>query len=219
MVHPHQCSNRRPTDLSERVPHGICPLRFRLLRTLVVATCVTSCGGGSSGSTTSHSAPSPATTFQDTVAGTAGQTGTLAITVQTAVASSAPFSFPFVATLHAQAVNAAGTLRLVGGSNIALAGTFESAGKQVSVSGGGFTFLGTMSGEVASGTWTGPNNTAGRFSSLNATSSTVTAHCGTFTNTLREGGESGLFRHRQAERLPAPRGLRAMRRFARSQAN
>ena len=138
---------------------------------------------------------SASTTFQGTVAGTAGQRGTLTITIQTVVAASSAFSFsfPFVATLHAQAtVPATGGLNLVGGSIVTLNGTYDSAGKLVTLSGHEFTFRGTISGGVLSGTWTGPDNAAGSFSSLNSTSSTVTAYCGTFTSTFNEEGVLSL---------------------------
>lgn len=142
----------------------------RRLAVFVACACLSACGGATSTPST-PTTPSQTTAFQGTVAGSAGQNGTLTVTVQTTVAASlaSSFHFPFVATLHAQTtstVTATGNLTLTGGSNIPLTGTFNTSTKALSLSGSGFTFTGTFSGGLLSGTYTGPNNAEGAFSSV-----------------------------------------------------
>jgi hypothetical protein len=73
-----------------------------------------------------------------------------------------------------------------------LTGTADAAGTTVSLSGGGFTFNGSVSGSALAGSYTGPNSTAGRFSSLNATSASVTRYCGTYNTTAQSTGPTGM---------------------------
>lgn len=161
-------------------------MRFPPLFTVIVATLLSACGGGSSGSTPpSPTTPSPATsTFQGTIAGSGRQSGTLTVSVQAQVAASFPsiMRWPFVATLHAQGttVAATGSLHIAGGSTVALTGTFDSSTKVLILSGGGFTFTGSLGGSVLSGTYTGPNGATGGFSSHSTAAGTVTPYCGTF---------------------------------------
>ena len=158
-----------------------------LSATLGVVTLISACGGGAAdhSSPTTPSAP-VTTTFQGSIAGTGGESGTLDVTLQTRLGSSiASALFPlasFIATLHAQtAVTAAGTLRLASGGTTSLAGTYDSSNRSVSLSGGGFRFSGAIGESVLAGTYTGPNG-AGGFSVLNATGSSVTVYCGTATS-------------------------------------
>lgn len=165
-------------------------MQRRLCAVLVTGAFISSCSGSST-----PTSPSSETAFQGTVAGTGGQSGTLTVTVRTVVAASSAafFRFPFIATLHAQTtgtVTATGSLRLIGGSTIPLTGTFDSSTKVLNLSGAGFTFAGTLSGGVLSGTYTGPNGVSGGFSSLSTTGATVTAYCGTF---VRNDGVRGVF--------------------------
>ena len=128
--------------------------------------------------------PGPTTTFQGTVAGSGGQTGTLSVTIQgqasTAASVQALFESLFVATLHAQTtVQATGTLRLVGGTSVALTGTYNPSTKVLSLSGGGFTLNATVNGALMTGTYTGPNGASGGLSTHSTAAGTVTAYCGT----------------------------------------
>src|ERR1700674_3313062 len=104
-------------------------MKFPLLFAVVLGTLVSACGGSST--SPAPTTPSAATTtFQGTIAGSTGQTGTLDVTVQTVVASAFPFfSFPLVATLHAQTgtIAATGSLHLVGSSTTSLTGTYDSS--------------------------------------------------------------------------------------------
>ncbi len=194
MVHQHQCWPEGQTGLGTRIPPRRSARRFRLLCTFVAATSLAACGGGSSGSTPATPSAAATSTFQGVIAGSGGQGGTVALTIQAQVGASSAvvFQLPFIATLHAQAttVGASGSVHVAGGSTIALSGTFDSSTKALSLSGGGFTFTGTLVGPVVSGTYTGPGAATGGFSSQSTASGTVTAYCGTFVTT---GNAIGVF--------------------------
>jgi hypothetical protein len=168
-------------------------MRIPLLFTLIAGILQSGCGGGSKTPTTPSTAAT--STFQGNIAGSGGQSGTLAVTVQSQVAAfSAPiFQWPFVATLHAQAttIAATGSVHVVGGSGTTtLSGTFDSSTKALNLFGGGFTFIGTLVGTVVSGTYTGPGGATGGFTSQSTAGGTVTAYCGTFVTT---GNAIGVF--------------------------
>jgi hypothetical protein len=77
-----------------------------------LALSIAACGSRTSSGTSPSPAPTPSptpgptpppsTTFQGTIAGSGGQSGTLPVVVQAQVASIAPFDFPVVALRHAQ---------------------------------------------------------------------------------------------------------------------
>jgi len=81
-------------------------------------------------------------------------------------------------------------VHVAGGTTTALTGTSDSSTNAVNLSGGGFTFAGTVNVGVLAGKYTGSNNSDGAFSSLNATNTTVTTFCGTYGS---PGGESGIY--------------------------
>lgn len=162
-------------------------MRASFVIAFVFGTVLSACGGGSSNPTTAPSTqPSGSTTFQGTLAGTAGQSGTLSITIQTAVARS---SFSFLTILHAQSTTpVSGTLSLVGGGGtFNLTGTYDSSTRNVSLSGGGFTFTGTIGQGAVSGSYAGPNSSSGDFSGLDSTRNSITVYCGTHTSDPRPG--------------------------------
>jgi hypothetical protein len=165
---------------------------------VLVGTLFVGCGGGNS-STSGPATPStPTTTFQGTIAGSTGQSGTIDVTVQTTVAYLAPRSFSLVQTLHAQTtgtVAATGSLHLAGGATTALTGTFDSSAKTLSLSGGGFTFSGLSSAGGLSGNYTGPGNATGGFSALSSAAGAVTRYCGTYTSTAPDiNSPNGTYR-------------------------
>jgi len=112
------------------------------------------------------------------------------VTIPTAVAASS------VASLRSAGLTIkplsftqlSGTLNVGGGPSVTLAGSYDSSTNNVNLSGGGFTFTGSISGAVLSGTYAGPSS-IGEFSSLNSTQTSVTAYCGTY----QSGGGSGAF--------------------------
>ena len=143
---------------------------------LVLGTVLLSaCGGDDS---TEPSAVT--TTFQGTVAGTAGQTGTLTVTVQTQVAAVTPpfFRVPGLAILDAETVSATGSVRIVGfHETVTLTGTYDTTTKKLNLSGGGFTFSGAIDNGVVTGTYSG-TGTSGSFSCRSTASGIVTVYCG-----------------------------------------
>ena len=167
-----------------------------LKRTCLCALLLSAVAFGGCGS---PATPDSSTTFQGTIAGSGGQTGTLNITIQAVVVASSAGSSSqpgglfagikrtwsaFAPVVLAAASSASGTVHLAGGSTTSLSGTYDSLSKAVSLSGGGFTFTGTTSGGGLSGTYVGPNNSSGNFSGLNSTSAPVTTYCGTGSNGL-----------------------------------
>jgi hypothetical protein len=154
-----------------------------------------------------------ATTFQGTVAGGAGQSGTFTVTIQTAISQSA-----FVRSVHPLASAAAsGTLTLINGSGAStLTGTFDMSTNALNLSGGGFVLTGTIGQGAASGTYTGPASTSGGFAGLDSTRNSVTLMCGTYSgaNTgtgiwnlqfSASGAASGVTRPDLSARDPQPR--------------
>jgi hypothetical protein len=101
-------------------------------------------------------------TFWGTAVGPGGLSGTLAISLAT----------------NSRAL---GTVYL---SNIvvSLLGRVDAPTNIVNVSGGGYTFLGTLDGNAISGTFTDPAGNTGGFSALDSTHTAVTAFCGTYTS-------------------------------------
>lgn len=140
--------------------------------------------------------PAPATaatTFAGTIAGANGQSGRLSVTVQTSLAAavSAPLLTAQSTAEKAQAVSQATGTLVTGGSTVSLSGTYDSTTTAISLGGGGYTFTGTIANGILSGSYMGPNNASGGFSSLNATTAPVTRYCGTFTENAQAG--SGVF--------------------------
>jgi hypothetical protein len=127
--------------------------------------------------------PAAATTFQGSVAGDAGQSGTFTVTIQAAVSASA-----FGGDVRPLAEAAAsGTLTLInGGGTSTLTGTFDTSTNALSLSGGGFVLTGATGQGAFSGTYTGPATTSGGFAGLESTRNAVTVMCGTY-----EGSNTG----------------------------
>ncbi len=138
-----------------------------------------------------------ATTFEGTVAGNGGETGTFNVTVQSEVATSARFSI--VRRAEAQGtgdVPATGECIIVGQPPVLLSGTFTPAtgAMNLSSSDGATNFTGTIEGEEASGTFTGPGGLIGGFSALSTANGEVTVFCGTFQHAPEcPGSDSGTF--------------------------
>jgi hypothetical protein len=142
---------------------------------------LTACGGGG----TSPTSPSPTptatpaavtTTLAGTLAGSAGQSGTFTAAIQAAVALKASGAHSLTAAA------AAGTLTLInGGATSALTGTFETSTGALTLSGGGFLLNGMVAGGAASGTYTGPNDSSGRFAGFDSSSNPVKVFCGRYS--------------------------------------
>ncbi len=160
-------------------------MKITHLRTLALATGVfglTACS--------SSTAPSGSTTVVGVIA-SASESGVLTVTIATGSLGLLPragslFAF-FTAVTPAYAsatasVNATATLVIQGGATIALTGTYDTGTHTLSISGGGYTFTGTYSNGVLSGTFTNPTGGTGGFTGQSGSSGSVVAYCGTFTD-------------------------------------
>jgi hypothetical protein len=147
-----------------------CQRRVLVLSVLIGILFLSGCGGGSSTGGSSGTGPPGAagTTFEGTIAGGDGTSGAFFVTIQ---------PDPSVS----------GTLNTAAGTSNTLAGTYDSSTNNLSVSGGGFTLTGAISEGVLSGAYTGPNGSSGGFSALNATQTSVTPYCGTFSGSQGTG--------------------------------
>jgi hypothetical protein len=139
--------------------------------------------------------PSNSTTYQGVLAGTTGQIGTFTATVSAVVARARPlFEVPGTAVLHAASVNANATLRIVGGSTIPLTGSFDTNEKSMSLSGGGTTMSGLVTGASLSGTYTGAAGASGTFGGRSTIGTNVTTYCGDIFGAPPDTGvKTGVF--------------------------
>jgi hypothetical protein len=156
----------------------------RPLATIVLLGSLTACGGGStspSNTPTPTPTAAPSTSFSGTLEGDS-QSGSLTITVAAAISGHQ------VAKLDARALsttNVTGTLIFTnGGGTVSLSGTLDTATGAFSISGGGFTLTGVLANGQINGTYTGPNGESGVFGTLNDTTNTVKAYCGTYVSTV-----------------------------------
>ena len=164
-------------------------MKSRFLATLVASALLALYGCGSSSTPTGPAAGTSA--FLGTFAAIQGQNGTLAVAVQAKVARApVPFSLPLVATLHAQSINATGSLSLIGGGTTSLSGTYDSGSKGLSLSGGGYSMSGTLAGATVTGTLTAPTGAAGAFATTNSCSGAVEVYC---TQQVTPSGETVVF--------------------------
>ncbi len=150
---------------------------------ILLAFLLPACGGGDSSSVTSG-------TFSGVIAGPNGESGTLEIVIPAAQAKLLPTEAVTTAL-----VDITGPLKLTGGT-IDLAGTFNPDDQSFTISGGGYTFSGTISGGAIGGTYSGPNGD-GSFSIFDEGDGAVTTFCGTFSgdqsgtwNMIVQGGEA-----------------------------
>jgi len=112
------------------------------------------------------------TTYEGTLTGPGGESGTLTVLVLVAP----PYSS---VALARDTVTATGTVTLQGGGTIDLVGTYDDVTGQLVITGGGYTFTGTAANGQIVGFYTGPNGT-GSFVALIATGARVTVYCGAF---------------------------------------
>jgi hypothetical protein len=169
--------------------------RFRGAAIGVVAAVVAACGGSSS-SVSPTPTPAASTSFSGTIAGPAGQTGTLTVTISAQVARIRPrWMVPIVATVYAQSatVAATGSVHLAGGSTTTVTGTYDTTSKALAVSGGGYTFTGTASGGAVTGTYTAPGVTTGLFATRSTAAGTVTSYCGNVFSAGNPNQSMGVF--------------------------
>src|SRR5437899_950654 len=97
-------------------------------------------------------APAGGATTYIGVLGNGAEAGSITLTF-----SAAPKVAPGVAEGTATIITVTGTVKFVGGATIILTGTYNTDNDSLIVSGGGYTFKGTYTNGVISGTYTGPN--------------------------------------------------------------
>jgi hypothetical protein len=103
--------------------------------------------------------------YEGTLSGTNGNSGTLSILINTQDVS--------------QNVNA--TVDPVGDEEaVALTGSFNTTGN-INISGGGYQLQGAAINGIMVGTYTGPGDSSGGFTALLSTNETITNYCGLFT--------------------------------------
>jgi len=143
-----------------------------VLITLSAPGCGSGGGGGGGG----------ASTFEGTIAASDGKTGVLQITLP---AGAAALTTDQAA---AGASSVTGTLTLAdGGGVIELSGSYDSGTGDLTLTGGGYAFTGSVGKGEISGTFTGPGGSTGGFTGLDSTTSTVTTYCGTFSSSEETG--------------------------------
>jgi hypothetical protein len=159
---------------------------MRTLRLVALVGILAACSSsdepaGGSGSTT---------TLSGSLAATDGRTGSLTLTGQAPSASVTAAPTAVSASVRA-IVTLTGTVSLSDGTTATLTGTWDNVTGALSVTGGGFTFSGTLLNGALSGSFTGPSIT-GVFSLRVATTATgADVYCGTFTGRTPEDHPSG----------------------------
>lgn len=133
------------------------------------------CGGGSDGDNGSNDGVS---TFETVIAGPGSESGKLSVTIDARVASAKLLATD---SEGSGPVTATGTLTLVGGSTVSLAGTFDPPTGSLTLSGGGYTFDGVVSAGELSGTYTAPAGGSGSFAGADSSDNAVNAYVGTYS--------------------------------------
>jgi len=160
------------------------PPRVVRAAVLTMGTCALLSACGSSSDTTS---PTGSTTLVGVVANVS-QSGSVTVTIASgtlalALPRASKFAFfnfgtpAYAATTSV--INATGTLAIQGLGKIALSGTYDTGTHALSLSGGSYTFTGTYSNGVLSGTFANPQGAVGGFSMQSGTTSSVLTFCGT----------------------------------------
>ncbi len=144
--------------------------------------------------TLTASTASTTTAFTGIVAGSNNQSGTLSVSLMTALGTSASAKVAVSSSAEKQqaVITATGSFVIVGGSTITLTGTYDTVTLALSLAGSGYTFTGSLAtsngNQVLKGTYTGPNNFAGGFSAERELPTIeFTSYCGTFTGTNGDG--------------------------------
>ncbi|HWP38463.1 MAG TPA: hypothetical protein VNL18_13015, partial [Gemmatimonadales bacterium] len=124
------------------------------------------------------------TTDFDGVIASDNLSGTISVSVPAALASVTSPSFSGAVSLSptepSATVNVTATLKIKGGSNVTLTGTYDLDSKALGLSGGGYTFAATFANGRFSGTFTGPGG-GGLFTAFSRRGGDVELFCGTFT--------------------------------------
>jgi hypothetical protein len=149
----------------------------------VFAGCSSSSDSGTGSSGTSGSTPGAGPAFRGTLTGK-GESGVVDVTLPAGakIASINP-----LADEPATTSTVVATINLGGGKTINLTGTWNDATKTLSITGGGYTLTGTLTGSTLSGTYMGPNG-AGSFALQAAVTGAVNVFCGTYMDSAGGSG-------------------------------
>lgn len=141
-------------------------------------TCTVSSGSGTiSGANVTSVTVTCGTSYEAVMTNNTGtQSGAVDTTVQGAAASSSLFTI--IRSAYAASTSATGTLTLTDGTTVALTGTFDDP--TLTLSGSGYTFTGTVSGDDISGDFTETDDESGSFAGFDSTTNTVAVYCGTW---------------------------------------
>ncbi len=125
----------------------------------------------SSSSGTSGTPAGAGTTYKGTFTGAGNDGGAISVTVAAPTTTTK--------TVHILAVQqVTGTVKVSGGAAVTVTGTFDDVTKQLTITGGGYSFTGTATTAGVTGTYTGPKG-AGNFTVLAGAS--ATPYCGSFS--------------------------------------
>ncbi|HLX12515.1 MAG TPA: hypothetical protein VKS81_06865 [Bacteroidota bacterium] len=149
-----------------------------LLGALLVSSCKKTDNPVTS-NTTAHASG----TYVGMIAG-GTESGTLSLTVPSSSSFSKSLSELTIITVT-------GTLN-IGGSPIALTGTYNTANDSLYVTGGGYTFMGTYSHGTLVGSYTGPNGPGGFSTESSSGSDSVKVYLGTATSQVSGHGGATL---------------------------
>jgi len=119
-------------------------------------------------------------THMGVLAGTDGLSGTIEITLGTSATATIAAA---ESRALASVLPASGTATFTGIGSIALSGTWDDTTGDLVLSGGGYTFMGTLSGNILAGTFSGPGGATGFFTALTIGAGTITTYCGTYSGT------------------------------------
>ncbi|HTK82465.1 MAG TPA: hypothetical protein VL633_09255 [Bacteroidota bacterium] len=89
-------------------------------------------------------------------------------------------------------INITGTIKVQGGTTIAITGTFNTDNDSLKFSGGGYSFAGILANGEITGSYTGPNGAGGFTASVGAEGS-VKVYCGTYHETSPDTSVHGRF--------------------------
>jgi hypothetical protein len=125
------------------------------------------------------------TAISGALAATDGRTGRLTLASATTAVADALGGPELAVSAAVGVINLTGTVSLSDGTSATLTGTWDTDMGALSVSGGGFTFSGTMENGVLTGSFAGPSIT-GLFSLQVGGSSDLAVYCGVFTGRQSE---------------------------------
>ncbi len=138
------------------------------------------------------------TTFDGVVTLASGTNGTFSLTIPAVASSSSAVETTAAVEKAAAVERALATVTVSGsytpptGAAVTLTGTYNTVTRAINLSGGGYTFTGSVSGTGAvSGSFTGPSVTGSFGGGKKAAGTTSKGYCGTYSGHDEDGPTSG----------------------------